>query len=282
MVLESLVGPLKAEKKPWELFFIGALYAAVGVLLSVWIFEEYASLVMVFLTTTAAVPLFYYTMLVEEQKGAELETERAILHEHWRALRFFMLLFVGMVSAFTLMYVVLPSSLSNTVFSIQTQTIAALNQQVTGNAAQVNLLSRIFLNNIKVMIFVLLFSFLYGAGAIFILTWNASVISAALGNFIRVHISLYANAVGLEKVFSYFWVVSLSMVRYFIHGLPEILGYFIAGLAGGIISAALVRHDFGTKQFERVIVDVSDLVLLAVIVLFGAALVEVYVTPAFF
>jgi len=78
---------------------------------------------------------------------------------------------------------------------------------------------------------------------------------------------------------SYFYVIGFSILRYAIHGVPEILAYIIAGLAGGIISVAVIRHDFGTKNFERIILDASDLILIAVFVLFIAAGLEVYVTP---
>ena len=165
---------------------------------------------------------------------------------------------------------------------MQTQTIANLNQHVTGNSTQTALLSKIFLNNIKVMIFCILFSFLYGSGAIFILTWNASVIGAAAGNFIRTHMAQFAGAVGLHKIGAYFYVTSLSILRYAVHGIPEILSYVVAGLAGGILSMALVRHDTGTKVFENVLLDVSDLVLLSVLILFIAGLLEVFVTPSLF
>ena len=35
------------------------------------------------------------------------------------------------------------------------------------------------------MAFCLLFSLIYGSGAIFILTWNASVLGTAIGNYIK-------------------------------------------------------------------------------------------------
>ena len=72
------------------------------------------------------------------------------------------------------------------------------------------------------------------------------------------------------------------MLRYAIHGIPEILGYIVAGMAGGLISVAVIRHDFRTRNFERVILDASDLILLAVFIIFIAALLEVFVTPLFF
>ena len=132
------------------------------------------------------------------------------------------------------------------------------------------------------MIFCILFSFIYGSGAIFILTWNASVIGAAAGNFIRSHMADFAGAIGISKVGAYFYVVSLSLLRYSIHGFPEIIAYFIGGIAGGILSVAVIRNEFGTRNFERILLDVSDLVLIAVFVLFFAAILEVFITPIFF
>jgi len=108
------------------------------------------------------------------------------------------------------------------------------------------------------------------------------VIGAAAGNFIRSHMAKFAGVAGLNKVGAYFYVSSLSILRYAVHGIPEIFAYVIAGLAGGILSMAIIKHDFGTGKFERILLDVSDLVLLAVLVLFIAGVVEVFITPALF
>jgi uncharacterized membrane protein SpoIIM required for sporulation len=282
MVLEALMTPFRAEARPWMVFFLGFVYATAAVFLSVWIFAEYASLVMVFLSTLAAVPLFYNTMRLEEEKDMMIDSEKTLLKEHGHAIAFFLFLFMGMVVAFTLWYIILPSGLSGSLYSVQSQTIAGLNQHVSGNFIRFGLFSKIFLNNVKVLVFCILFSFIYGMGALFILTWNASVIGVAAGNFIRTHIAEYVATLGLAKVAAYLYVVSLSFVRYFIHGIPEIMAYFIAGLAGGIISIAMMKHDLGTKNFEKIILDASDLLLLSIAVLFIAAVIEVYVTPAFF
>ena len=55
MVLELLMNPFKAERKPWELFFVGVVYSSVAILLSMFVFKEYVGIVMVFLTTLASV-----------------------------------------------------------------------------------------------------------------------------------------------------------------------------------------------------------------------------------
>ncbi|MBW3004715.1 stage II sporulation protein M [Candidatus Woesearchaeota archaeon] len=282
MVLESVLNPFTAAKRPWELLVAGIFYGSAALFLSIWIFEEYASLVMVFLTVMACLPLFYKTLRSEEAKDLLIKSESKLLKEHGKAIMLLVLLFLGLTIAFSFWYVVLPAETSSSVFKIQTQTIASLNQQVTASIAKFNLLNRIFLNNIKVLIFCILFSFIYGSGAIFILSWNASVIGAAAGNFIRTHLAQYAGAVGFSKVAAYFYATSLSVLRYSLHGIPEILAYFVAGLAGGILSVAIIKRDFGTKSFERILLDSSDLILIAVFILFLAALIEVFITPIFF
>lgn len=260
---------------------LGFAYATLAIFLSMWIFEEQSSMVMVFLATIAAVPLMFHTLRFEEHKDL-VSDGKSMLREHSPMLFFYLVLFVGVAFAFTFWYVALPSDVASGLFRVQSQTISNLNQHVTGKITQTALLSKIFLNNIKVLIFCILFSFLYGAGAIFILTWNASVIGAAAGNFIRSHMAKYAGAAGFSKAAAYFYVGSLSILRYAVHGVPEIFAYIIAGVAGGILSVAIAKHDFGTGKFERVLLDVSDLLLLAVLILFIAGLLEVFVTPALF
>lgn len=282
MVLESVFTPSSAESKPFYLLFMGFVYATIALFMALWVFEEYASMVMIFLTSVGIIPLFFSTVKYEEEKHLSIQGERNLIREHGKAFMFLMCLFIGASVAFAFWYTALPAHMSQSLYAAQSQTIISLNQKVTGNVFDVDILSRIFLNNVKVMVFCIIFSFVYGTGAIFILMWNASVIGVALGNFFRTNMAQYAGAVGWDAVSSYLYVMSLSVLRYAIHGIPEILAYVIGGLAGGIISVAIVRKDYKTDNFERIVLDASDLVLIAMAVLFVAALLEVYVTPLFF
>lgn len=282
MVLESLTNPFRAEKRPFEMFFLGFVYSSVALFLSNWIFKDQASLVMIFLTVVVCVPLIYFTLRMEERKSAELPNERAVLKEHERALKFMMFMFAGFVIAFVLWYCVLPASLVEVSFKYQTDTIQRINSQIVGAYSSLGAFSYIFINNLKVMIFCILFSFLFGAGAIFILAWNASVIATAIGNFIRTNLTALAGSAGFEKVHSYLQVISLGLAKYAIHGIPEIAAYFTAGIAGGIISVAVIRESFGTKRFSKVVLDSSDLILIAVLLLVVAGLLEVFITPLIF
>ena len=285
MVLESLITPFRAEQKPAILLLIGAVFCSVAIFLSLWIFKSEASLIMVFLTTMAALPLIYNTITMEEEKDLSGMEESWLLSEHSKALKAFIFLFIGATLAFAFWYVMLSSTTINTLFQSQTDTINAINGRMTGHVpikVSMSFFTKVFFNNIKVLIFCILFSFIYGAGAVFILMWNASVIGAAIGNFVRSEFINIASLVGLNKMAHYFQIISLGLFKYSIHGIPEILAYFVGALAGGIISIAMIKHDFGTKKCEQVLMDSADLIMISVAIIFIAALLEVFVTPLIF
>ena len=283
MVLESLFNPIKAEKHPGQMFFVGLLYTVLALFLALWIFADYSSLVFVFLIVMASIPLIYNTIKLEEHKDLYFEEEKELLKEHGKAISFFMFLFLGVVVAVAFCYTFLPANMINNLFEIQTQTIIDINNTFTGNAVQqFNIFVHILMNNLKVLVFCLLFSFLFGAGAIFILTWNASVIGVAIGNYMRSNLVYVTQNAGLTTFTEYFNVFTFGLLKYAIHGIPEILAYFIVGLAGSIISIAVIRHDFSTKKFDKILLDSSDLIIAAIAIIILAAFLETYVTPLIF
>ncbi|MDD5086996.1 MAG: stage II sporulation protein M [Candidatus Nanoarchaeia archaeon] len=282
MVLETIINPISAERKPWHMIFIGMLYSGIAIFLSYWVFAEYVSLVMVFLTALVCAPLLYNVIKLEEKKDMVVDEEITLLKEHWKVLSFLVFLFIGFVITFSLCYALMPNDMAQHTFSIQTNTISAINSNATGNFYGLNDFWKIFSNNLKVLVFCIIFAFIYGLGAIFILTWNASVIGAAIGIFIRVNISSKAAELGYPSIVHYFTAIPIGLLRYALHGIPEIAAYFIGGIAGSIISVAVINHDLGTKKYEKILLDTSNLVIIAIVILFFAALLEVYVTPLLF
>jgi uncharacterized membrane protein SpoIIM required for sporulation len=112
------------------------------------------------------------------------------------------------------------------------------------------------------MVFTLVFSLVFGAGAIFILIWNASVIASAFG--------MFAENLGR---------MPLGMLRYLVHGLLEISSYFVAALAGGIVSVAFIRKDLRGERMWVILQDALILIIVAVLILIASAFMEVYLTP---
>ncbi|HII71856.1 TPA: stage II sporulation protein M [Candidatus Woesearchaeota archaeon] len=283
MVFESLMRPLRAVSKPWEMLFYGIFVASIGVFLGYWIFRDKADLVMIFLTVFAVIPLMFHTLRREEQADMEEEQETKMLKRHSKVLFFYIFLFVGMTIAYVMWYVFLPDNMSQMVFKQQIITIAQINSPVVvGDAVSMGLFTKILFNNMKVLIFCILFSFFYGAGAIFILTWNASVVAAAIGNLIKLGVAKYAATAGFTKMAAMTQTTTYAFSRYLFHGLPEMAAYMVAGLAGGIISAAVINKHFQTDKFQRIMLDSSTLMLIALGILFFAALMESFITPALF
>jgi uncharacterized membrane protein SpoIIM required for sporulation len=284
MVLESVLNTAAALKSKYKMLILGFAITLVGALLSFFVFEAHASMVTVFLVALASTPLMYNMIKYEEEKDLQDTSEKILLQEHSKALSSFMHLFIGITIAVALLYIILPWTTVGTLFQAQTDTLKNIRGGITGMGAseQIALFSKIFFNNVKVLIFAILFSLVFGAGAIFVLAWNASVIGTAIGNFIRGNIALYSELLGLDKIAKYFHVITIGLFRYVIHGIPEILAYFTGALAGGIISVAIIKHDFGTSKFEHIVLDTADLLFISLGLLFLAAVLEVWVTPIIF
>jgi uncharacterized membrane protein SpoIIM required for sporulation len=283
-MLEFLMNPKKAERRPWEMTIIGFFYTAVAILVSIFLFhnsialEKYNSIFIVTFTTILSIPFMYYIVKLEEKKEKKIKEETKLIKEHGRAVSALMFLFIGYILAFSLAYIALPQDIRDSGFQAQLESYCVINRGDIRNCSNINGLSvtgrdvglslrgvsAILSNNFFVMITVLLFSFLFGGGAIFILAWNASVIGTAIGLF---------SKGAIENI-------PLSFLRYLVHGLPEIAAYFVAALAGGIISVAVIKHDFGKKEFWHVMQDSLDLIILALIILVVAAFMEVFLTPS--
>lgn len=280
MVLESLVNPSKMEKTPSEMFVFGFFYSTVGLFLSYFLFGKYMSILSIFLTTMPLIIIMYKTVRLEEEKDKIYET-KFLIKEHGKSLSMFIYLFLGLLASYSLWCTVLPDSAVERLFDFQIQTIKSIEIITISSAInRTDILTDILGNNFRVLFLCILFSFVYGAGAIFILTLNASVIGVAIGSIIRNSIAECATSSHLGFIYHYFRSVSISLC-YLVHGIPEISAYFLGALGGGIISVAVVNHDFRTKEFKKILIDSLDLVVLSCVVLFLAGLIEVYITPMF-
>lgn len=287
-MLEMIINPREASKGPWKMFFIGLVYASLSLLLVNWFFSgdvvlsKFSGILVVTFCVMFTLPFMYFLIKREEEEDEEVTGFFQVWRVHKDAIYSFIWLFFGFVLAFAFWYMILQNSL---LFNAQIETycvinnpgtnlddcvskysITASNVQATGAATkQVRFLS-ILENNIYVMIFTLVFSLIFGAGAIFVLAWNASVIAGAIGIFSKYSISQ----------------IPLGLLRYMVHGFPEITAYFITALAGGIFGVGILRHGIKDKRFLNVVQNVIILLALSIVILIVAAAIEVYLTPIFF
>jgi hypothetical protein len=191
MVFETIVDPKIAEKMPWVTLILGIAYSTFSLFIGMYILPQYVSIGIVLFTTLFFLPLFHNTMNYEEKKDLEVEEERQILIQHSKALMFFIYLFIGLTISFAFWYVVFDKShfldsAPSRIFEAQMSTIKSINAKATEPTLwpMLERFAMILQNNMRVLLFCILFSFIFGAGAIFILCWNSSVIGAALGSYI--------------------------------------------------------------------------------------------------
>ena len=281
-MLESMFNPQRMEKGPWKMLFIGILYASLSLLLVKWFFandavlSSYSGILVVTFCVMFTIPFMYFIIRQDEHEDEESFGFLSVWRVHKDAIYAFLWLFLGFIIAFAFWFMILHDS---TLFNAQLQTYCSINSpsdvnscvqrygfSSTGAATQGIRFMSIIENNVYVMIFTLIFSLIFGAGAVFVLAWNASVISAAVSIFAGKSIS----------------DIPLGIARYMIHGFPEIAAYFITALAGGIFGVGIIRNGIKNKRFVHVIGNTVILLFLSLVILIFAAVIEVYLTPVLF
>jgi len=282
-MLESLINPKKMTRGVFKMLPIGILYSSLSLLLVQLFFgsdpvlSKYSGILVVTFTVMFTFPFMYYIIKQKEERDESIEGIRDVWRVHKDAIYAFIWLFVGYVIGFSFWYILMADS---SLLNAQIETYCMINSpgniagcvsqysagQViagTGSATGIGRFLSILENNVYVMIFTLIFSLIFGAGAIFILAWNATVIASAIGIFTNYKISQ----------------IPLGFLRYMVHGIPEIGSYFITSLAGGILGIGIIRHGIRDRRFYHVLENVILLLFISVIVLIISALAEVYLTP---
>lgn len=270
------------------MLFVGLLYASLSLLLVHWFFgsdptlSNASGMIVITFCIMFSLPYMYYLIKQEQEETEIVEGFFHVWRVHKDAIFAFMWLFLGFVIAFSFWHLVLQN---NNLLNFQMQTYCQINEPgnvlncveqksfVTGDvvgtgaaSSNVNRFLGILENNVYVMIFTLIFSLLFGAGAIFILAWNASVIAAAIGIFTKNQIS----------------GIPLGLARYMIHGFPEIAAYFVTALAGGMFGVGFIRNGIRHPRFIRTLENAFLLLFLSILILVVAAVIEVYLTPILF
>jgi len=285
-MLEMLIHPSQTQKRSWKMLFVGLLYGSLSLLLVHWFFsndvalKDASGMIVIVFCIMFSLPYMYFLIKEEEEQDESVEGLLSVWKAHSDALYAFMWLFLGFIISFSFWFIVLQNP---NLFNFQIKTFCAINNPGnldecisqfdftskiagTGGMTKVDRFMAILENNVYVMIFTLIFSLVFGAGVIFILAWNASVIAAAIGIFSKYQIQNIPVGIG----------------RYMILRSPEIAAYFITALAGGIFGIGVIRNGFRNAKFLRVIENVVILLFIAMIILAIAAVIEVYLTPAIF
>jgi uncharacterized membrane protein SpoIIM required for sporulation len=136
--------------------------------------------------------------------------------------------------------------------------------------------SVIMLNNIKLLIFIFFTSFIFAAGSLFIIAWNASIIGVYIGENALKYAALYKLSFApiVSKFGVYIFAFFYSIAQIFFHGMLEFVGFFIAAIAGGVISVAVIKHQLFSKKFNKIALETIAIFMLSAALIIIAAYIE--------
>ena len=269
MVLEQIY-PLKLiEKNPLYALLLGISYSVIGIGAALLLFPEDPAIVAVAFIALMIVPTL--SKLLKQEEAIEIKKSDFNLVnfyvDHKDVFKIYIFLFLGIFLVFSFFSLLLPSLTTNYIFENQ---INVLYGSKTGGAIfSKALFVDIFQNNLSVLILCFIAAFVFGDGAIFLITWNASVWGTIFGNIAK---TASLNVAG--NPFYYFFII-LAIV--FPHMILEAFSYISSATAGGIISKGLLKEKTTSKKFRTLLKNTVLLVIFAVVILLIAVVIETYV-----
>ncbi len=277
MVLERLVPENIAEKKLSYAFFLGVIYSIIGIVVASFLFPADPSLVAVAFTAILLIPTIRKIYQVEEN---ELKSEKKFSFKIlWKDendfTKFYLLLILGIFLVYAISALILPSMSVNALFrdQLELRGAGAVQTNLSGQAAFTGgLFWALVANNLIVLIACVIMSFLTGDGAIFLLTWNASLWGTIFG--------VTARNASLVSHVSPLLILGLILLIVLPHVFLEMFPYILGAISGGLISNDIVvekgeskKERYQSKYWKAAIMI---FVIALVVVVIGAA-VETFV-----
>jgi uncharacterized membrane protein SpoIIM required for sporulation len=276
MVLEHLFPEDWLEKKWVYALILGVVYSIIGIALAAFLFPADPALVSVAFISLLMLPELYKLFSIEERREDKEKkfAFKKLLRDNKSFVKVYVALFLGILIVYSCATIFLPSFQSNKLFREQLEM-----RDNTGNATAMHpggpayfdwaFLLAILINNIAVLIACFLISFLTGDGAIFLITWNASVWGTIFGMTAK-----NAAVLGTNNAFVYFIFILIIVLP---HVILEGGAYILAAISGGVISKDVLLEKFVSKEFNKVFFYNFWLFLLAILVLIIGAFVETFV-----
>jgi len=260
------------EKRPYAAFFIGIVYVFIAFFTSKIFFSKITSVATLFLVTLLLVPTIIKLLGIEERRERK-DGAVNFFKDHKDIFEVYIFLFMGIFVGVLLLALI--TNLAN--FDYQ---LDFLKEQVrlssdvvkekihTGIEPSLNSFLGLLENNLLVILICFVLSFFYGAGAMFLIVLNASIFATFVA-FVMRELPTAINKAALLGIFS-------------IHMIPELFGFLVAAIAGGVISKAVTQEKFLSSSFRNVMKDSFILFLMAAAIIVIAAFLETYITTTLF
>ena len=277
MVLEHIFPEDWLERKGRYAFLLGVLYSVIGVGISYVLFRGDPALPAVAFTSLLLLPELYKIFSIEERKESLEQniTFKALWRDDVELLRIYIFLFLGIIFVYAIGTMMLPTFETNTLFREQLE--VRFGQGFAGNAVasgsggffSLDLFFSLLKNNFMVMLAIFFMALLTGDGAIFLITWNASV----WGTIFGITAKNAAAFTGGNALI----VFATIMIIVFPHMMIEAICYFLAAISGSVISKDVLLEEFASHRFWEVFGFNLYLLLFALIFLLLGAGVETFV-----
>lgn len=274
MVLEHIFPEDWLEKKGRYAFILGVIYSVIGILIASILFPGDPALVAVAFTSLLLLPELYKIFSIEErQESMEQKVSfRALWRDDLQVVRIYIFLFLGILLVYSIGTIAMPQMQANTLFREQLEIRFGqgfAGQATAGGIFSSGLFYDLLSNNFLVMIACFIMALLTGDGAIFLITWNASVWGTIFG--------LTAKFAGQFSGQNPLYLFGIIMLVVFPHMIIEALSYFLAAISGSVISKDVILERFASERFLEVFGFNLYLLLFALVFLLLGALVETFV-----
>ena len=287
MVLEHIFPEDWLEHKGRYAFLLGAMYSVVAVLIAAWLFPSDPALVAVAFTSLFLLPELYKIFSIEERKESMEQkiTMKALWRDDIELVRIYVFLFLGMILVYSVGAMFLPAMQTNSLFREQLEIrfhgdLPTGELQIGEGELQSNFFAdkftwswRLFFglleNNFLVLMACFIMALLTGDGAIFLISWNASV----WGTIFGITAKGAASVIGGNPLV----IFGLIMLIVFPHMMIEGMSYFLADISGSVISKDVVLEKFASDRFFEVFGFNLYLLLFALLFLLLGAGVEAWV-----
>ena len=270
MVLEHVFPEDWLVRKGMFAFILGVGYSIIGILIASILFPGDPALVAVAFTSLLLLPELYKLFSIEERKE-RMESKvsmKALWRDDWELIRVYLFLFLGILLVYSVGTMVMPAFETNTLFREQLE--IRLGQGFAGQAVAGVFNSDLFWsllnNNFLVMLACFIMALLTGDGAIFLITWNASVWGTIFG--------FTAKTAGEFSGQNPFWLFFIVILSVSVHMIIEILSYILAAISGAVISKDVLMEEFASDRFMEVFGFNLYLLLFAVVALILGAVTE--------
>ncbi len=266
-MLESLISFDTITKRPYTIFVVSFILASLGFILGNAMPIKFAlggnlinlsgvfSIIFILLPTT----YMFTRYIIREESFQEKYIAKKYTKTSWKRYRLdavvLIMFFFGSTFSFAFWSFFLPADF----FQVQQAEIGKIISGPSSYATASGLGFReILLNNANVMFLGFIFSLLFGAGVVFVLLWNSSLLG-----------------VRIAQLSSSLLDIPSKSIQFLPHGIFEIAGFVLAGLAGGMISAAVVRGYHKKGAFEKILFDSVSLLMIAFVFIAIGAWIEV-------